>query len=461
MSPKRPNDTAGEVPDLKRPKSDVASDKEDKIRRAKERIAQLKAAKAAKEAQKQQVTPPAMSPATSVSPPESKPTGRGLDVELHPLLTGKPMSTPLPIENPNLQRVNARGFQVNPYLSSISTARRKRELKFSEKGQYIAQAEQLRKQKELEEKKRRLDEMRRKAGLEPDLNIHEEKYKPDAPPAVEWWDLEFLESGDYDKPQVEKVSLYLQHPVPIPAPWESHVPEAKAPHLTKKEMKRKRRNERAERYQEQQDRIKLGLEAPPPPKVKLSNLMSALTNEAIKDPTAVEKRVRQEVEARRLQHEATNEERKLTKEQKHEKIEQKKEKDIQKGYYSAVFIVDKLEHPSHRFKVDTNAQQLGLVGTAIYGETLVLIVVEGSEKSIRFYKNLLLKRIKWQVGDGSDIDLSGNKCELLWEGQLREFHFKKWGIFHAEGDAGAIEYLSHFGVDSYYREALSKRGGSH
>ena len=52
------------------------------------------------------------------------------------------------------------------------------------------------------------------------------------------------------------------------------------------------KNERQLKQQEKQDRIKLGLDPPPPPKVKLSNLMNVLTNESIKDPTAVENRVK-------------------------------------------------------------------------------------------------------------------------------------------------------------------------
>lgn len=44
--------------------------------------------------------------------------------------------------------------------------------------------------------------------------------------------------------------------------------------------------------------------------------MNVLTNEAIKDPTAVEMKVREEVEERHLKHMQENEERKLTKEER-------------------------------------------------------------------------------------------------------------------------------------------------
>ena len=46
--------------------------------------------------------------------------------------------------------------------------------------------------------------------------------------------------------------------------------------------------------------------------------MNVLTNESIKDPTAVENRVKREIQQRVDKHLAQNEARKLTKEQKHE-----------------------------------------------------------------------------------------------------------------------------------------------
>lgn len=42
---------------------------------------------------------------------------------------------------------------------------------------------------------------------------------------------------------------------------------------------------------DKQDRVLLGIEPPPPPKVKISNLMRVLMNEAVQDPTQIEKQV--------------------------------------------------------------------------------------------------------------------------------------------------------------------------
>jgi len=51
------------------------------------------------------------------------------------------------------------------------------------------------------------------------------------------------------------------------------------------------------------------------------------------------------------------------------------------------------------FKVDTNAKQLALNGFIIrpsdYHRQVVMVAVEGGAKAIRFYKNLMLNRIRW------------------------------------------------------------------
>lgn len=479
MPPKRHlSDDGGN--DDKRQKGDAS--REEVIRRTKERIAQMRE-KSSKEliqnSTSEQKPKPQMSQslkekiaATKARIQERRQdlsnsdekkdadVGRGLNVELHPLLQGKTDTFSQPIDNPNINKVNKRGYRVNPYIDNFDRSRKRRDLQFNDSGKYIHQANEIRKQQKLAELKSKIDATTKKAGLEPDMTIGEYLYKTEKPPQVEWWDEPLLFEGNYDKINTEAISPYIQHPLPINAPWERHLPPPKPMYLTKKEMKRIRRNDRAEKYKEQQDRIKLGLEPAPPPKVKLSNLMSALTNEAIKDPTAVERRVRKEVEERRLKHEAANDERKVSKEKRHEKEQEKYARDLEKGYYTTVFIVDQIAHPSHRFKLDINAKQLNLVGVVLYTELFSLVIVEGSEKNIKFYKKLMLNRIKWTESvtvDEQTIDLSKNKCQILWEGQLKDLHFKKWSKFHADNEETAVEFLKRFSVESYWKEAKAKR----
>ncbi|KAK6198150.1 pre-mRNA processing factor 3-domain-containing protein, partial [Scheffersomyces amazonensis] len=247
---------------------------------------------------------------------------------------------------------------------------------------------------------------------------------------------------------IQPVSIYIQHPVLIKAPWLNHEADAKPMMLTKKEMKRIRRNTRQELLKDKQDRIKLGLDPPPPPKVKLSNLMNVLTNEAIKDPTSVEIMVKQQVEERLQKHLQTNEERKLTKLQKHEKIHAQHEKDIQKGYHTVIFRVHNLENGQHRYKIDINAKQCELVGICLQNPRFNLVIVEGGEKSIKFYKKLMMNRIQWDQSDR-------NKCDIVWEGQLLNLNFQKWSFMHTSNDEEAIGLLEKFGLTSYWSQSIA------
>ncbi|ODV68401.1 Pre-mRNA-splicing factor 3 [Hyphopichia burtonii NRRL Y-1933] len=334
-----------------------------------------------------------------------------------------------------------------------------RPLQLNPQGKHIAKANELRQRlKEEELERQRIEDIRLK-GLLPDENLAEHLYKPQYPPIVEWWDRPYLSEMKYGSElkldsEEAPVSIYIQHPVLIPPPWESHLSEEKAMYLTKKEMKRIRRNDRQQKHKDQQDRIKLGLDAPPPPKVKLSNLMNVLTNEAIKDPTGVEMKVKQEVEERYQKHMQENEERKLTKDEKHDKIKRQHEQDLQKGYFTTVYKVQTLQDPQHFFKVDMNAKQLDFVGVILLNPRFNLIIVEGGLKNINFYKKLMTRRIKWTQG-GQLEDLSQNQCDVLWEGQLKQLHFKKWSVMHSSNDDEAYMVLNKFGCENYWREAVA------
>jgi U4/U6 small nuclear ribonucleoprotein PRP3 len=133
-------------------------------------------------------------------------------------------------------------------------------------------------------------------------------------PDVEWWDAHILTNGTYDdiaggkwnvKP--EKINLYVEHPVPMDPPMEAPEPPPQPLKLTKKEQKKLRTQRRLAREQEKQEMIKQGLLEPPKAKVKISNLMRVLTDEATADPTAVEKEVREQMAERAEAHDDRNE----------------------------------------------------------------------------------------------------------------------------------------------------------
>lgn len=236
--------------------------------------------------------------------------------------------------------------------------------------------------------------------------------------------------------EASPIDNLVQHPIEIPPPTDTIRVKPHGVILTKKEQKKMRRQRRAAEQQDKRDRIKMGLLPPDPPKVKLSNLMRVLANEAIADPTKVEARVRREVAARREQHERTNAERMLTDEERRERRAYKTRVEEAKGIWCQVYRVHRLTSPSHRFKVRKNALQHHLSGLIVTHPDQSLVVVEGSAKALKAYKRLMLVRIDWTdpgrprqgSPDGdteppeppADLDLSDNTCDLIFEGPVRD-----------------------------------------
>ncbi|KAI5285967.1 hypothetical protein KEM54_000171, partial [Ascosphaera aggregata] len=249
--------------------------------------------------------------------------------------------------------------------------------------------------------------------------------------------------------------------------------------LTPKEQAKVRRQRRMADLKEQQDKIRLGLVPAPPPKVKKSNLMRVLGEEAVKDPTAVEARVNREIAARHEQHIQANEERKLTKEQRHEKLANQQEQDAARGIHLCVFKINNLANGRHRFKISKNAEQHALTGVCILNPRFNLVVVEGGAHSIHAYKKLMLNRIDWTENAGPNAvregnleaqaawlaaedekgelkDLSSNTCQLVWEGEVKARAFRKWlGGRVCETDTSAKDTLARGKVENFWTLARS------
>ena len=140
--------------------------------------------------------------------------------------------------------------------------------------------------------------------------------------------------------------------------------------------------------------------------------MMVLAHEAVKDPTAVVKRVREEVEKRKANHEARNQERKLTPEERKRKKIAKYIEDANLGLYAVLFVIHHLEGSNTYAKIWRNAIGYQLSGCCVTTPKHAVIVVEGGQKAIKKYKKLLLKRIKWEeIGEN-------NFCKLVWEGPV-------------------------------------------
>ena len=379
------------------------------------------------------------------------------------------------------------GSRVNPYLESgpgpTGKARPSKQLIFNQKGKYIQQANALRRQAHLEAMKKRIADQARKAGHDEDRGA-EKAFLIDAPPDIEWWDEAFVDGKDYSNvPQSLNVTtpesivtIYIQHPVAIEPPQDKQAPEPKPMYLTPKEQQKLRRQRRMMDLKEKQAKIRLGLEPAPPPKVKKSNLMRVLGEEAVKDPTAVEARVNREIAERFEKHMTENEERKLTKEQRHEKLAQNQAKDAAKGIHILVFKIDSLANGQHRYKIGMNATQNGLNGVCLMHPKFCLVIVEGGEHSINNYKKLMLRRIDWteslpsrekDTAQGQAVrewlkgedekgqlkDLTANKCVLVFEGEVKAQTFKKWGSKVCEADQDAREFLAVRKMDNFWTQA--------
>ncbi|KAI4143257.1 MAG: hypothetical protein L6R39_004647, partial [Caloplaca ligustica] len=414
---------APQTPSTTTPSSAMSSDVRSRIEAMKARVAAATAGKTS--------TPQRTSASTSAYQPPLYDDGvsrarGGLDVGLHPALMGdsnqdskssktkvapfattmanrrtgspstqpsKPGSGAKPKKELDLSGPSVEETRNNPYFdpslgakTATLRSRGSKQLIFNQKGKYIQQAAALRRQAALEAMKKRIAESSRKAGIDEDLDA-EKAFLVSPPPEIEWWDEGLLSGPSYaslDDPSGTKIDIpdsiithYIQHPVALNPPQDLKMPPPKPMHLTAKEAAKIRRQRRMADLKEQQAKVRLGLEPPEPPKVKRSNLMRVLGEEAVKDPTAVEARVNREIADRAHKHEQMNEDRKLTKEEKHEKLAKQQEKDAAQGIYCTVYKIDSLANPRHRFKVDKNAKDHNLTGITILHPRLNLVVVEG------------------------------------------------------------------------------------
>lgn len=288
---------------------------------------------------------------------------------------------------------------------------------------------------------------------------------------MEWWDERLLdrdlESRQYpdllaslDALNKKLVNLLVEHPVPVLGPNKPVQVGPMPLMLTKTERKKIRTQGRVAREKEKQENIKLGLLEPPKPKVKVSNLMRVLGTEAAQDPTAMEKFVRAEMEARRSAHDARNQERKLGPEDRRRKLITKAQRAARDDPVVTVFKVGDLSSKQKKFKVTQNAGQLMLTGCVVMTPSLHFVVVEGGRKPMRKYIHLMLDRIKWDedpVLDAADQpvkDDQGNPtknwCAMVWQGLVSASLFVGFKLQKFDSAEKARAFMVDKGVVHYY-----------
>lgn len=284
---------------------------------------------------------------------------------------------------------------------------------------------------------------------------------------VEWWDAPFVQRDKEGKVitdvrdglegyvlRDERITQYVHHPASIQPAVIKSVPEVKLM-LTKEERKKLRRQKREEAHKEQTDMIAAGLMPPPAPKVRLGNLVRVLANEATADPTAVEKRVREQVAERRRKHLEANEMRKRTPAEKMEKVREKHQKDREGGLMANVYRMDVEVQARHRYKVDVNARQSGISGCLVVCEGgWNVVVVEGGAKALRKYNRLMLRRIDWtgEKRDEGDGDGDGEKagCVLVWQGSISSAAFEGFSTLSVRNEGGARSHFRKHQVEHYW-----------
>ena len=408
---------------------------------------------------------------------------RGLQTELHPAL-----------RSANLTLVKEQQHRANPYLSNDrggAHSKKPRLSRFFQPGEVIAQANKERQvqrdvehQQELaKEEARRASEARKEEiakGNLPDDALGEDRLALGVlTDDVEWWDAAYVDkesgqllpkytSNDDDvesDDEDETPSLhYVHHPAPISYSQDS-ASSSKLPtrtYLTASEHKRLRRQRRKLARETVETRIKLGLDPKPAPKVKLSNMMSVLENDAnITDPTAYERDVRAQVAGRRQLHEQQNLDRhNEAVQRRRDKAQEPVHKDAKASLHCSVYRFRSLRNPQIRYKLNANARQLRLHGCCLrVGEDGPgLIVAAGDEKSSRFFDRLVTQRLRWgetfeDKDSGATVDMSGNACERVWQGltTLEQHPLPRWFMRRCESSEEMQSVLSPFNGDAFYQ----------
>jgi U4/U6 small nuclear ribonucleoprotein PRP3 len=300
-----------------------------------------------------------------------------------------------------------------------------------------------------------------------------------------------------------KTAELVQHIVPVKTGPTGPPPQPTL-YLTKKERKRQRKLRREERQRELQDMQAAGLIPPPEPRLTLRNFIQVLGDQAFLDPSQMEQKVVEQMQARQRAHMERNEANRLSKEQRSEKRKKKLSEDTSQGVTVALFWVKDMSHPYHRTKVDLNAQQNNLTGGVLECEhpSLACVIVEGGPKAIKRYTRLMTVRMKWTGTDDAgsedeEEDDDGeavthkvrvlakghlfrawlfanfapaalhiysqfnpdNKCELVWTGMGAKRLFKGFIFQSCETSDVARKVLAAKGVGHFWDQVLSVASG--
>lgn len=391
--------------------------------------------------------------------------------------------------------------QLSEALSSWppTKARKRRGLNFHQPGTFVAQAEQLRKKARLEELRRKIAAKADKTGIaeaaklatlttnpvkatssdltSSDTTVHVEI--DEEIPDIEWWDRPILgrhNLGDVIpklmegsiKPEkiFQGITNLVEHP-PAKKPPGPDISERNIEmpiYMTDKDREKLRRQNRRNQELEKQEKIKLGLLPKPEPKLKRSNIMYALGDEALTNPSLAEKMVRDQEEKRLQAHLEHNESKKLTLEEKRAKKLRKIQEDLSvTGVWVSVFRVWNLQKQSYHLKrVSQNVKQLTMTGVTALFKDINLIIAEGGPKQQRKFKHLMLDRIKWndvqsdsqntQTDSEIKMDVASveNRCALVWQGEVTTQIFRNFRVKQFDNETSSRKFFRELAIEHYW-----------
>ena len=374
-------------------------------------------------------------------------------------------------EKPVKREEEATSQFVDVRVPVKAPVRQKRSFKFHEKGEFETQAKRMRAKAQLEKLQKDIAEKAKKTGISSAARlallssiVPKKEDKEDEVPDVEWWDSFVMKDHTYEdcidntsplEQKFDGITHLIEHPMQLRPPSEPFKPIPMPVFLTKKEKKKLRRQNRRELWKEKQEKIRLGLEPAPEPKVKMSNMMRVLGTQAVQDPSKMEAVVKQQMAKRQKAHEDANNARKLTVEQKKQKKVKKVKEDTNLGVHVAVYRLLDLHNPAKKFKVEMNAKQLQMTGVVVLYRNINVVVVEGGPKQQKKFKRLMLNRIKWSEDDVSkDGTETGekvpNKCDLVWEGMAKKRAFGEIKFKISPNESFARELFKNHSVEQYW-----------
>ncbi|TDL18685.1 hypothetical protein BD410DRAFT_842705 [Rickenella mellea] len=299
---------------------------------------------------------------------------------------------------------------------------------------------------QLEELKQRIAESARKAGLDGEFESVEKSIRRDPPPEAEWWDAALLPRKTYDD----------LHPIPIPAPGDKPLK------LTKKVRESKPNyfllllsNGVVIFYAQQEEK----------------KLRKRTRQIELQDPARRAQGPPREPDEGAHVRRGARPHKGGGARKRREKMESKMEGEEREGLVGAVFKVKTLSDPAHRFKVRKNAEQMHLTGIVIFHPAFSMVYVEGAGEDAARARGA--EDVEVEVENDADADgasvlpdtaaasasasastsvpgadgefgtvsLAENRCDLVWEGALRERVFKGFRPRSCPTDAAAREAL--------------------